>query len=57
VGNVSDLRKHYAHTSCIAHIGDTLHRAGEPVEPMQGFQETKAIIDSSGNQGNPDLAR
>lgn len=27
-----------------AHIGDTLHRAGEPVEPMEGFQETKAMV-------------
>ncbi|KIM79683.1 hypothetical protein PILCRDRAFT_823221 [Piloderma croceum F 1598] len=27
-----------------AHIGDTLHRVGEPVEPMEGFQPTKAMV-------------
>ncbi|KIK08778.1 hypothetical protein K443DRAFT_84197 [Laccaria amethystina LaAM-08-1] len=27
-----------------AHIGDTLYRTGEPVEPMEGFQETKAMV-------------
>ncbi|EIN07198.1 GTP-binding protein lepa [Punctularia strigosozonata HHB-11173 SS5] len=27
-----------------AHIGDTLHRAGEPVEPMPGFKPTKAMV-------------
>lgn len=43
-GNVSDLRKHSAHTSWVAHIGDTLHHAGELVEPMEGFQETKAMV-------------
>lgn len=27
-----------------AHIGDTLHRIGEVVEPMAGFQPTKAMV-------------
>ncbi|KII89122.1 hypothetical protein PLICRDRAFT_687550 [Plicaturopsis crispa FD-325 SS-3] len=27
-----------------AHIGDTLHRLGEPVEPMAGFKPTKAMV-------------
>lgn len=27
-----------------AHIGDTIHRVGEPVEPMVGFQPTKAMV-------------
>ena len=27
-----------------AHIGDTLHRIGEVVEPMVGFQPTKAMV-------------
>ncbi|KAF7970214.1 hypothetical protein HWV62_24738 [Athelia sp. TMB] len=27
-----------------AHIGDTLHRINEPVEPMEGFQPTKAMV-------------
>ncbi|KAF8627728.1 hypothetical protein AX15_004272 [Amanita polypyramis BW_CC] len=27
-----------------AHIGDTLHRVGQPVEPMPGFQPTKAMV-------------
>ncbi|KAA1469343.1 GTP-binding protein lepa [Dentipellis sp. KUC8613] len=27
-----------------AHIGDTLHRAGVPVEPMPGFQPAKAMV-------------
>ena len=31
-------------TSCsLAHIGDTLFRVGEPVDPMVGFQPTKAM--------------
>ncbi|PFH54152.1 hypothetical protein AMATHDRAFT_135267 [Amanita thiersii Skay4041] len=27
-----------------AHIGDTLHRVGQPVEPMPGFQPMKAMV-------------
>ncbi|KAF8350516.1 Guf1 protein [Amanita rubescens] len=27
-----------------AHIGDTLHRVGQPVEPMAGFQPMKAMV-------------
>ncbi|EGN95550.1 hypothetical protein SERLA73DRAFT_76651 [Serpula lacrymans var. lacrymans S7.3] len=27
-----------------AHIGDTLHRTGEPVDSMPGFQPTKAMV-------------
>ena len=27
-----------------AHIGDTLHRVGEVVEPMAGFQPAKAMV-------------
>ncbi|KAF5373944.1 hypothetical protein D9758_000732 [Tetrapyrgos nigripes] len=27
-----------------AHIGDTLHRVGEPVEPMPGFKPSKAMV-------------
>jgi len=27
-----------------AHIGDTLHRVGDPVEPMPGFQPAKAMV-------------
>lgn len=27
-----------------AHIGDTIHRTGEPVEPMVAFQPTKAMV-------------
>jgi translation elongation factor EF-4 len=27
-----------------AHIGDTLHRVGEGVEPMPGFQPAKAMV-------------
>ncbi|KAF9469277.1 translation factor GUF1, mitochondrial [Collybia nuda] len=27
-----------------AHIGDTLHRVGQPVEPMPGFQPAKAMV-------------
>ncbi|KAH7926649.1 GTP-binding protein lepa [Leucogyrophana mollusca] len=27
-----------------AHIGDTLHRLGVPVDPMPGFQPTKAMV-------------
>ncbi|EED79311.1 predicted protein [Postia placenta Mad-698-R] len=27
-----------------AHIGDTLHRVGEPVEPMPGFKPAKAMV-------------
>lgn len=27
-----------------AHIGDTLHRVGEEVEPMPGFQPAKAMV-------------
>ncbi|KAG6889824.1 Translation factor guf1 mitochondrial [Termitomyces sp. Mi166 len=27
-----------------AHIGDTLHRVGEPVEPLPGFQPAKAMV-------------
>jgi len=27
-----------------AHIGDTIHRVGENVEPMAGFQPTKAMV-------------
>ncbi|KAG6830749.1 Translation factor guf1 mitochondrial [Tricholoma furcatifolium] len=27
-----------------AHIGDTLHRAGEPVEPLPGFQPAKPMV-------------
>lgn len=27
-----------------AHIGDTLHRVGESVEPMAGFHPTKAMV-------------
>ncbi|KAH9483887.1 Translation factor guf1 mitochondrial [Psilocybe cubensis] len=27
-----------------AHIGDTIHRVGETVEPMAGFQPTKAMV-------------
>jgi translation elongation factor EF-4 len=33
--------------SCVrltAHIGDTIHRVGEIVEPMAGFQPTKAMV-------------
>lgn len=28
----------------LAHIGDTLFRVGEPVNPMPGFQPTKAMV-------------
>jgi len=28
----------------IAHIGDTLHRVGEPVEPLPGFKPSKAMV-------------
>ncbi|KAG6868828.1 Translation factor guf1 mitochondrial [Termitomyces sp. T159_Od127] len=27
-----------------AHIGDTLHRVGEPVDPLPGFQPAKAMV-------------
>ncbi|KAK7467364.1 Translation factor guf1 mitochondrial [Stygiomarasmius scandens] len=27
-----------------AHIGDTLHRVGEPVEPLPGFKPSKAMV-------------
>ncbi|KAF5381035.1 hypothetical protein D9615_004155 [Tricholomella constricta] len=27
-----------------AHIGDTIHRVGEPVEPLPGFQPAKAMV-------------
>jgi len=27
-----------------AHIGDTIFRVGEPVDPMPGFQPTKAMV-------------
>ena len=27
-----------------AHIGDTLHRVGNPVEPMPGFKPAKAMV-------------
>ncbi|KAK7054639.1 Translation factor guf1 mitochondrial [Paramarasmius palmivorus] len=27
-----------------AHIGDTLHRVGEPVDPMPGFKPSKAMV-------------
>jgi translation elongation factor EF-4 len=30
-----------------AHIGDTLHHVGDPVEPMPGFQPAKAMVWSS----------
>ncbi len=30
-----------------AHIGDTLHRVGEVVESMPGFQPAKAMVRSS----------
>lgn len=29
-----------------AHIGDTLHRFGAPVEPMPGFKAAKAMVRS-----------
>ena len=32
----------YVHLT--AHIGDTIHRVGEIVEPMAGFQPTKAMV-------------
>lgn len=28
----------------IAHVGDTLHRVGEKVEPMPGFKPAKAMV-------------
>lgn len=28
----------------IAHIGDTIHRLGEPVEALAGFQPAKAMV-------------
>ena len=28
----------------LAHIGDTFHLAGQPVEPMPGFQQAKAMV-------------
>jgi translation elongation factor EF-4 len=28
----------------LAHIGDTLHRVGETVEPLAGFQTAKAMV-------------
>lgn len=28
----------------LAHIGDTLHRHGTPVEPMPGFKPSKAMV-------------
>lgn len=31
----------------LAHIGDTLYRVGEPVEPMPGFQPAKAMVCTS----------
>lgn len=27
-----------------AHIGDTLHRVGSPVDPMPGFKPAKAMV-------------
>jgi len=27
-----------------AHIGDTFHRIGEPVDPMPGFEPAKAMV-------------
>ena len=30
--------------SISAHIGDTLHRVGETVEPLAGFQTAKAMV-------------
>ena len=33
-----------AYTKPQAHIGDTLHLVGGPVDPMPGFQPTKAMV-------------
>lgn len=30
--------------SNLAHIGDTLHRVGAPVDPMPGFKPAKAMV-------------
>lgn len=30
--------------SAEAHVGDTLHRVGEPVEALQGFTLSKAMV-------------
>ncbi len=35
------------HVGVPAHVGDTLHRVGYPVEPMPGFQPAKAMVCST----------
>jgi translation factor GUF1, mitochondrial len=35
------------HRVSLAHIGDTLHRVGAPVEPMPGFKPAKAMVCST----------
>lgn len=37
----------------VAHIGDTLHRVGEPVPPMPGFKPSKAMVCLVGHSGGP----
>ena len=34
----------YRLSPALAHIGDTFHLAGQPVEPMPGFQQAKAMV-------------
>jgi translation elongation factor EF-4 len=34
----------YRSHSITAHIGDTLHRIGEPVDPIPGFKPAKAMV-------------
>jgi translation elongation factor EF-4 len=40
------------HVGMVAHVGDTLHRAGYPVEPMPGFQPAKAMVCSTALYGS-----
>lgn len=35
------------HVGMAAHVGDTLHRVGYPVESMPGFQPAKAMVCST----------
>lgn len=40
----------------VAHIGDTIHRVGEIIEPMTGFQPTKAMVSVPGSKRDYSLS-
>ena len=43
-GNVAIIIWTHLVTLWLAHIGDTLHRVGAPVDPMPGFKPAKAMV-------------